>query len=280
MAKKHKCDCPPPAPAWLTTFSDLMSLLMTFFVMLVAFATFEDAKIKEALVSLNGAFGILRPGQHAVSQPTPPMQQPPDQPPKKGKEDEELKRRVARIQAQLIRSGLDRTIGSKVTKDGIVLVALSPVLFDAGSAEIKAEAYEALSLIAGIIGEYENDVRIEGHTNDATMEAESPYESSWDLSGARALAVLSYLVEKQSVKPEKLSYMGYGHYRPKKEGLQRTSLEARSVNDRIEIKLLTESEPEDISSHLLTEHRDIPRDTETMVEEPEESPRERNPRAP
>ncbi|MCA9409919.1 MAG: flagellar motor protein MotB [Candidatus Omnitrophica bacterium] len=279
MAKKIKCDCPPPAPAWLTTFSDLMSLLMTFFVMLVAFATFEEAKIKEALVSLKGAFGILRPGEHAISQPQPPVEQPPDRPPKQGKEDEQLRKRVAKIQAQLIRSGLDRTIGSKVTKDGIVLVALSPVLFDPGSAEIKPEAYEALSLISDIVGEYENEVRIEGHTSDATLEADSPYKSTWELSGARALAVLNYLVEKHSVDPDKLSFMGFGHYRPKKSGLAKGGMEARSVNDRIEIKLLTESEPEDISSHLITEHRDIPHDTETLIED-KQSPREVNPRGP
>lgn len=278
MAKKIKCNCPPPAPAWLTTFSDLMSLLMTFFVMLVAFATFEDARIKEAIVSLKGAFGILRPGEHAVSQPQIPIQNPPDRPPKEGKEEEESRRRAAKIQAQLLRTGLDRTIGSKITKEGVVLVALSPVLFDPGSAEIKPEAFEALSLIAGIIGEYQNDVRIEGHVHDATLEASSPFKSSWDLSGARALAVLNYLVEKHSVNPEKLSYMGYGHYRPKRENLPPDSIQARTLNDRIEIKLLTESEPEDIGSHLITDHQEIPRDTETRVE-PEAAP-DSNPRSP
>ena len=160
-----------------------------------------------------------------------------------------------------------------------MLVALSPVLFDPGSAEIKPEAYETLSLVADIIGEYENDVRIEGHTSDATLEVDAPYASSWELSGARALAVLNYLVDRQSVEPEKLSYLGFGHYRPKKAGLKAGGMVARSVNDRIEIKLLTESEPEDISSHLITQHKDIPEDTETLIDG-DNSPREENPRGP
>jgi len=57
MARKKKDDeAPPGLPPWLATFADLNSLLLTFFVLLVSFANFQQEKIKEAIISLRGAW--------------------------------------------------------------------------------------------------------------------------------------------------------------------------------------------------------------------------------
>lgn len=55
---KHKCNCPPPAPVWLTSWSDLTTLLLTFFVLLVSMASFDTVKFAEVLGSVNSTLGV------------------------------------------------------------------------------------------------------------------------------------------------------------------------------------------------------------------------------
>lgn len=262
MAKKRAPAQPRGAPAWIVTFSDLMSLLLTFFVLLVSFATFESEKIKEAIMSLKGALGVARPSVHMLTEKSPPFFRHITRPPKKGSEEEDREKKRLKIEAQLSRKGLDKTIGSFVSKEGIVLMALSHVFFDPGSAEIREDSYETLSLIGDIIDLYENQVRVEGHTSSATLEAESPFPTLWELSGARASAIVRYLVEDYGIAPERLSFTGYGPYRP---GVPGKTMASRYLNDRVEIKLVSSEEPQDVGSHLKTQHLDTPDDTEITV---------------
>ncbi|PID29273.1 MAG: hypothetical protein CR982_03275 [Candidatus Cloacimonadota bacterium] len=59
MAKKEKCECPAGLPAWLATFGDLMSLLLTFFILLLSFSSVQESKFNDAMGSLQGALGVL-----------------------------------------------------------------------------------------------------------------------------------------------------------------------------------------------------------------------------
>jgi chemotaxis protein MotB len=59
MAKKDKCECPAGLPGWLATFGDLMSLLLTFFILLLSFSSIQETKFNEAMGSLQGALGVL-----------------------------------------------------------------------------------------------------------------------------------------------------------------------------------------------------------------------------
>jgi len=62
MAKKKGCDCEPGLPGWMATFSDMMTLLLTFFVLLLSMSSLDQQKLKEALGSLKGALGVLQGG--------------------------------------------------------------------------------------------------------------------------------------------------------------------------------------------------------------------------
>jgi len=263
MAKQKKQECPPPgAPMWLLTFGDMMSLLLTFFVMLVAYSNFESQKIKEAIISLRGALGWGRPSVNVITMSQVPFPQPMKKPPKEGSQEEERERKRLKIEAQLKKSGLDRTVGSYVTKEGIVLVALSPVFFDPGSAEIREDSYETLGLIADVLNEYENPIQVEGHTSNAPLPADSPFPSHWELSGARACAIARYFIDRHGVKPDRASFVGYGAYRPT---VKSKTVFGRAHNERVEIKLITSSEAADLGAHLKTSHSEIPTDTEMVA---------------
>lgn len=259
MAKKKQQECPPGAPAWIVTFSDLMSLLLTFFVLLVSFANFESQKIKEAIMSLKGALGVARPSVYTLTEPNPPFKRPATRKPKEGSEEDQKEKKRREIQAQLSKKGLDRTIGSFVTKEGVVLVALAPVFFEPGRAEFREDSYETLSLIGDVVALYENEVRVEGHTSDATLEAGSPYPTLWELSGARAAAIVRFLAEDYGIDPKRLSFTGFGSARP---GVPGKGMQSRWLNDRVEIKLLSSESQQDVGRYLHQSHEEAPDDTE------------------
>ncbi|MDE6978754.1 MAG: motility protein MotB, partial [Helicobacter sp.] len=71
MAKCPSCECPIGVPLWLGTFGDLMSLLLTFFILLLSMATFVTERVDAAIGSIQGALGVLEIGRH--SEVAPPM---------------------------------------------------------------------------------------------------------------------------------------------------------------------------------------------------------------
>ncbi|MCG3196351.1 MAG: flagellar motor protein MotB [Candidatus Omnitrophica bacterium] len=264
MAKKSKCECPPACPEWLITFSDMMSLLLTFFIMLVALANFESQKIKDAIVSLRGAFGYMRPSAEPVTMATPNLRVSGIPHVRKGKGEEKENQR-SKIEARILQERLDRVLAAELTKEGIVLVSLSPMFFEPGGATIKPEGYRALALAAEILNSYDNDVRIEGHTSNASPEAEWEYQDLWKLSGARAEAILRFLVERDpKVDAKRLSYAGFGSQKPRVSNKTKIG---QAFNDRVEIKILANAEPEDTSAHLRGSRDEIPDDTEVPAPE-------------
>jgi flagellar motor protein MotB len=110
----------------------------------------------------------------------------------------------------------------------------APVLFDSGRAELKPSALPQLERLADTLKQVPNPVQIEGHTDNQALAPGSPYHSNWELSAARAFAVLKYL-QKEGVPPARLSAIGYGEWKPLKPN---DTLEHRAINRRIEIELV------------------------------------------
>ncbi|UDQ90396.1 peptidoglycan -binding protein [Xanthobacter autotrophicus] len=116
----------------------------------------------------------------------------------------------------------------------------SEVFFDAGSAVMKPEAIASLDKLAGAILDLEKSIppdiswalRIDGHTDNRPIST-AQFPSNWELSAARAIAVVQYLIAK-GVSPSHLIAAGFGEYQPLDTG---TSDEARARNRRIELKL-------------------------------------------
>lgn len=118
---------------------------------------------------------------------------------------------------------------------GLVLTFVSEVLFDSGKAVVRQEAFNALDKVAEVLqsGAAGMNVGIEGHTDDQPIKF-SNWTSNWQLSGARALAVLNYLLEK-GVEPTRLSFIGYGEFKPVAAN---DTKEGRQKNRRVEIVIL------------------------------------------
>ncbi|MBI3184986.1 MAG: OmpA family protein [Myxococcales bacterium] len=110
------------------------------------------------------------------------------------------------------------------------------ILFASGSAKIGKEGQEALDKVAqALAGVRGRIIRVEGHTDDVPTDPKSQFPSNWELSLARAMAVVKHLQDR-GVDPTKLSAAGYGPYQPVAPN---DSPENKSLNRRIEIVLAT-----------------------------------------
>ncbi|MDW7710132.1 MAG: OmpA family protein [Deferrisomatales bacterium] len=120
---------------------------------------------------------------------------------------------------------------------------LDEILFDSGSAAVKAEGREVLARVGEVLkGLEDKAIVIEGHTDDRRISGELArvFPTNWELSTARATSVVRYLQESAGIPPERLSAAGFGPYRP--VGPNDTP-EGRARNRRIEIQLVPLESP-------------------------------------
>jgi chemotaxis protein MotB len=124
----------------------------------------------------------------------------------------------------------------EMMEKGLVITFLSDVLFDSGKAKVKPQAATSLDQVVRVLKENVPDlnVGIEGHTDNQPIK-HSSWKSNWELSTARALSVLHYLVDQKEIAPERVSAIGYGEYHPVASN---DNKEGRQLNRRVEIVII------------------------------------------
>lgn len=130
----------------------------------------------------------------------------------------------------------DKQVRLQMLERGLVITVVGDVLFDSGKATIKPQAENILNKVSKVLKENvpQLNVGIEGHTDNEPIR-HSGWKSNWELSTARALSVLHYLVENQGMSPERVSAIGYGEYRPVASN---DTKEGRQLNRRVEIVVM------------------------------------------
>lgn len=236
MAIKKKKREAASTPAWMVSWSDMTTLLLTFFITLVSFAEIEGKDFYLVLSSFKGALGILS-GGNTLS---------------KGRL-EEMGLTIQGLPAQTAGSGLGTSkknavtifqpeISSKmvrVTEDerGLVITLASDVFFDPGSAVLKSEVRYVLDKAGKIINSIPNLVRIEGHASSSPigLSRTRGYATNWELAAARSVNVLRYFEEENRVQSDKLSAVSFGEHRPLDIN---DTPEGRAFNQRVDIVIL------------------------------------------
>jgi len=148
---------------------------------------------------------------------------------------EELEQAKRTLEDRLSKEIADNQILLEQTKRGLVITMANDILFDSGKAKLKKNAYPVLDKIANVLNTdvSDRDVGVEGHTDSVPIR-HSGWKSNWELSAARATNVLHYLISKD-VKPQRLSAIGYGEYRPVDTNETKSG---RAKNRRVEIIIL------------------------------------------
>ena len=227
---KKKEECPAGAPLWMVTFSDMVTLLLTFFVLLLSMATLDEVKFTEAKSSIKEAFGF-----HTVAAPTkyslPIIPSPP-----KSKfspiPQQTTLTYYKRIKTDIEMTKINEQVEVLRDQDRIILRINESVLFDRGSAVLKPAAYPLLRKIADIVRPLPMAMRIEGHTDDQVPR--TLRISGWDLSVARAVSVMRFYNRGKLFPLDRMAAVGYGDTRP---AYPNTSEENRARNRRVDFVL-------------------------------------------
>ncbi|MCK4578895.1 MAG: OmpA family protein [Candidatus Marinimicrobia bacterium] len=216
----------PKAPFWLTTYGDMVTLLLTFFVLMFAMSTINERKFLQASYSLQAALGVLEKnisviGEESMAIGTTGLN-----------EDQiDLLRSLDAI-AELFEDVVLQEVASmEVVGPGQVVVRLGDeLLFDPGRANLKPEARLVLrGIVQSIVGKTDQ-VWVEGHTDNLPIN-NVEFSSNWELSTARAVSVVRVL-QKEGVPAEQLAAVGHSEYIPL--GPNSTAA-GRALNRRVEL---------------------------------------------
>lgn len=153
----------------------------------------------------------------------------------------ELAKTKKLLEGKLAKEIGDKDVRLEMAEKGLAIIFLAEVLFDSGKADIKKEAFGVLNKIVTVLSENigDRDIGIEGHTDNDPIKY-SGWKSNWELSTARAISVLHYMVDDKGIAPKRVSATGYGEYRPVASN---DATEGRRQNRRVEIVVL----PKDIA---------------------------------
>ncbi len=225
---------------WLLTYSDMVTLCLTFFVLLYSFSTIDTVKWKSLVVSIQGALGVM-PGSETPATIDENEFDPTDQILiEQYLMYEAERKRMAEIQAKvdefLEANDLEGDIFTSMEERGVVIRFQDSVLFPKSKADLYPESKIILAGLAELMGEIGNPIRIEGHTDDLPINTVR-FPSNWELSTTRATNVLRFLIN-EGISGEQLSAVGYGEFRPL---VPNHSEAARKKNRRVDIVLLRES---------------------------------------
>ena len=225
------------APAWMATFADMMSLLLTFFVLLLSFANLDVVKFRDALGSLKNAFGVTftesGPYEGQTQQLVELSEETVARPDPSGGDDAAaaLNRELLEtVQNVIDERELDNVMQAVIGERGVTIRASGKLMFRAASEQLADESLEVLQEIADLAALFPHMISVEGHTDDQPIQTER-FPSNWELSAARAVAGVRFLIDEGYVEAGRISAAGFAHTRPVVDG---ASPQARGRNRRIE----------------------------------------------
>lgn len=214
---------------WMDTYADTITLLLTFFILLYSISAVDSEKLKQ----LNHALKSSLKGTTEVSEvkDIKDLEVKTKDPKSGNTEYEDL---AKKLNNTIEKNGLTKVIKLRKEDRGIVLQLDETILFEPGKADLKENNKEVLETITTIINEHDNDVLIEGHTDNVPMNNKE-FASNWELSAARALSAVTYFVHDKQIDPMRFSVKGYGEYKPL---VPNDTPENRAINRRIDILMV------------------------------------------
>jgi chemotaxis protein MotB len=228
MPRRQKLEDKENLDRWLLTYADLITLLLAFFVVMYSISQVDAkkfGKMSDALSGvLKGGSVVIKHGSQIGILPGGGV----------------LKIAVLKsigesIENDLMGMGNEKLVSTEVSERGLVIHIMEQALFREGSAEITDRAVETLNIVAEHLKGVPNHLRIEGHTDNRPINTPR-YPSNWELSSARATEVVRYLINNHGIKPDAISALGYGEFRPL--AVNNTE-DNRAKNRRVDIVVMT-----------------------------------------
>lgn len=221
---------------WLITYSDLITLLLVFFIILYAFSKVDNEKYKNLATGFNAVFGsgtgiLVGDGTgEMVGDGTGGSGGEGGEKTEEGK----LSDLKGEVDNYLTSNGLEESVSTDIDDRGLIIRMSNSILFDSGTANIKSDNSSSLSTIGTLLNSMPNYIRIEGHTDNLPIN-NTRFKSNWELSVLRATNVAEILIDDAGIKPERISVLGYGEFRPIADN---STPEGRAKNRRVDIVIM------------------------------------------
>lgn len=267
MAKKKREEAPKGSPAWMATFSDLMNLLLCFFVLLFSMSTVDAQKFEMIVASMQNSFSILPSGGSSMDEgqmvsagvsqlefldnyykedtnsnsetenENDTQNNQSQQSVEEAYQEQALaesEKMAEEIEEMAEAGGIQDQVEVDFNAQYVLLTLNGALLFDSGSSDIREDAYPLVDKIGAILNNYnQNIIEIEGHTDNVPISG-GKYENNNVLSMYRALTVADYIREITSLDPGLIKSSGRGDYVPVADN---STPEGRARNRRVEIKI-------------------------------------------
>lgn len=264
MAKKRQEEPKKGAPAWQSTFSDLMNLLLCFFVLLFSMSTVDAEKFEMVIASLQSSMSILPAGGSAIgdgdmvsagvnqlefldsyyndlansqtmNENDVDGEEQSVSDAYKEQELAESEQMAEEVQDAVNQYGLQDLVEVDFNAEYVQISLSGAILFESGSAEFASDATPVLDKISKILDNYDkNVIEVEGHTDNVPITSPGKYEDNDVLSMYRALNVANYIRDVSSLNPAHIKSSGRGQYMPVADN---STAEGRALNRRVEIKI-------------------------------------------
>ena len=212
---------------WLLTYADMITLMLALFIILFAMSTISRVKVQAFARSVSGGFNN-----------TSSVNQPPNGG-TNGQQSDNASSSIKSIKQDLERyvkqNHLQSQVELRTDHRGLVITLLSDKsYYDSGSAQMRPQTLSILDVVDGFLRRNGNLIRVEGFTDNVPIHT-ALYPTNWELSTARAVNVLRYLVETDHLDPRRISAAGYGEYKPR---LPNSTDQTRQQNRRVDIVLV------------------------------------------
>ena len=232
MARKKKKPDDINTNAWMDTYADTITLLLTFFILLYSFSTTDNERLQLISAALKGEItGIPMKLENTPDISLEDIEQGIG-------EKSPYSILVDKIQEIIDKNALTDSVKVREEDSGVVLQLSENVLFDLGKADLKPESIKVLDIISTLIPSISNEIMVQGHTDNIPISS-GTYKSNWELSTARAITVLRYFIETKGFDPTRFSATGYGEYKPL---VDNSTEENRAINRRVDILIVQQKE--------------------------------------
>ena len=227
-ARRKKAEDPPAGlPGWMATFSDLVTLLLTFFVLLMAMANFEDTQRVEAVFhSIKSALGVGGFDNNRVGAHNDPLNLTSEL-----RQEQTIQPLIVKLREAMSNHVSDDLVRMTQNEQEVRIRLDDRVLFRPGSTTLHPAAYALLTDVAEVLVDQDVEIRIEAHT-----DADGDEKKNWQLSADRGLAVVHAFRERGPIPGERLEADAFGEFRP-----ATTFGEDAAWNRRVELVLRSDS---------------------------------------
>ncbi|MFM9330632.1 flagellar motor protein MotB [Paenibacillus mesotrionivorans] len=249
-SNRKKRNAPENHERWLITYSDLITLLLIFFIVMYSMSKVDMAKYEMLSESLHlqfakgdtiiekhdGPAGDLKQGDKATPVPT-DTPTPSPSASAQAERERELQDLLSKVNQYIEENNLQAQVSTGDLQRGVVIKLNDMVLFDLGKADLKPASLPILDKLGSLFRSLDTKISIEGHTDNLPLQTGSLYKDNLGLSQARSVSVIRYLLSTPGMNDRMFVSTAYGDTMPIAPN---DTEENRAKNRRVEIVVLRE----------------------------------------